>query len=131
MLPPLLNFALYFLACLLFWLAALAIYVRITPYPELRLVREGNVAAALSLSGTAIGLAMPLASLAAHAVSLWDLAIWALVALAVQLALWFVLGLTLFRGLRESITQDRRSVGLVVGAFSASVGLLNAASLTY
>ena len=88
-------------------------------------------AAAILAAGIAIGLAMPLASLAAHAVSLWDLAIWVLVALAVQLALWFVLGLTLFRGLRESITQDRRSVGLVVGAFSASVGLLNAASLTY
>jgi putative membrane protein len=86
-----LNFLLYFSLVIALWAAAIAVYVRITPYPEFRLAREGNLAATISLVGTALGLALPLASLAAHAVSLMDLALWAGVALAIQLLCWVVL----------------------------------------
>ena len=37
------------------------IYHLVTPYHELRLIRNGNTAAALSISGAIIGLAIPLA----------------------------------------------------------------------
>ena len=37
----------------------------------------------------------------------------------------------LVRTLREAILADRASVGLVLGALSLGLGLLNAASLTY
>jgi len=128
---PFLNFALYLAACLAFWAVSLLIYVRATPYPEFALVRDGNLAAALSLTGAALGLALPIASLAAHAVSLADLAVWAALALAVQLAGWWILSRTVFRSLREAIVTGNHSVGLVLGAFSAGLGLLNAACLTY
>ena len=39
-----------------------AIYVRITPYRELALIRENNMAAAFSLSGAIIGMVVPLAN---------------------------------------------------------------------
>lgn len=125
------NFALYFVTCLVFWAAAMRVYVAITPYREFAMVAEGNKAAAYSLSGTALGLALPLASLAVHAASLADLAAWALVGLITQLAFWWVLARFVFRDLNGALQADRQSVGMVLGALSAIVGLLDAACLTY
>jgi len=130
-LSPLLNFALYFGTALALWALMLALYDLLTPYPEFRLVHEGNQAAAWSLAGTALGLALPLASLVAHAVSLLDLASWAAVALLAQGALWWVARRLLFPDLREAILADRVSVGVLLGALSLGLGVLNAASLTY
>lgn len=126
-----LNFALYFGTALLAWGLSLALYMAVTPYAELTLVRQGNRAAAWSLSGTALGLALPLASLVAHAVSLVDLAVWALLALVAQLLLWLLARRLLVPELREAIQADRQSVGIMLGSLSLALGLLNAASLTY
>ncbi|MDT7835540.1 DUF350 domain-containing protein [Aquabacterium sp. OR-4] len=126
-----LNFALYFGTALLAWGLSLALYMAVTPYAELALVRQGNRAAAWSLSGTALGLALPLASLVAHAVSLVDLAVWALLALVAQLLLWLLARRLLVPELREAIQADRQSVGIMLGSLSLALGLLNAASLTY
>ncbi|HLU92099.1 MAG TPA: DUF350 domain-containing protein, partial [Pedomonas sp.] len=51
---------------------ALAIYMAITPYRAIALVRAGNTAAAVVLGGTAVSLAVPLAFCLAGAVNLWD-----------------------------------------------------------
>lgn len=126
-----LNFASYFATSLALWVVSLYGYVHLTPYREFELVRQGNRAAALSLSGTALGLALPLASLAANAVSLGDLALWAVLALVVQLLMWFALSRTVFTNLKTDITNGNCSVGLVLGGFSTAIGLLNAACLTY
>lgn len=126
-----LNFALYFGTALLAWGLSLALYMIVTPYAELALVRQGNRAAAWSLAGTALGLALPLASLVAHAVSLADLAAWAALALLAQLLLWWLARRALVPDLREAIESDRQSVGVLLGALSLGLGLLNAASLTY
>ena len=40
-------------------IAGIWVYTKITPYNEFQLIREGNVAAAVSLSGACIGLAIP------------------------------------------------------------------------
>ncbi len=126
-----LNFLLYFSLVMVLWAAAIAVYVRITPYPEFQLAREGNVAATISLVGTALGLAFPLASLAAHAVDLMDLAMWAGVALAIQLLCWVVLARLVFPWMTAAIAANQTSAGLLLGGISAGIGLLNAASLTY
>ena len=52
------------------------IYEKITPYPELELVREGNIAASISLAAGILGLAIPLAACLKGSVSLWDIFIW-------------------------------------------------------
>ena len=59
----------------------LAVYTLITPVKEWALVREGNVAAACSLGGAAIGLSLPIASLSVHSVSLLDMASWSGIAI--------------------------------------------------
>ena len=53
-----------------------AIYIRITPYRELALIREGNMAASFSLSGTLIGMVIPLATAVKFSVNPVDMAIW-------------------------------------------------------
>jgi putative membrane protein len=40
-------------------IAAAALYVLLTPHKEITLIREGNTAAALSLAGVLLGLAIP------------------------------------------------------------------------
>lgn len=61
------------------------IYVWTTKHDELALIRAGNTAAALSLGGAIVGLALPLAFSLAASVSLWDLLFWGVVALVMQL----------------------------------------------
>ncbi len=70
---------------LLILFVGISIYVKLTKHDELALIRAGNVAAALSLAGAIVGLALPLAVSLAAAVNLWDLVIWSFVALLLQL----------------------------------------------
>ena len=78
-------FLLYFVLALILLALFVAIYTRVTPYREIALIREGNVAASISLSGALIGLVLPLASAIAHSVSPLDMVAWGVIALVVQL----------------------------------------------
>ena len=60
---------------------ATAVYVLLTPWKELALVRGGNGAAGLALAGAIAGLALPISSALASSVTLLDLLIWGGVAL--------------------------------------------------
>jgi putative membrane protein len=123
-------FAAYFGLALLLFLGFIAIYVRITPYPEIRLIREGNTAAAASLGGALIGFALPLASAVENSVSLLDMLIWAAVALIVQLIAFGVARL-MVRDVTRQIQEGKVSAGVFVGALAVAIGLLNAASMSY
>lgn len=110
--------------------ATVAVYSWITPYHELDLIRSGNTAASISLGGTAIGLALPLWSVATYSYGLLDLLVWGAVALALQVGVFFAATL-LLKGFREGIEADRVGYGVTLGAFSIAVGLINAGSLAY
>jgi putative membrane protein len=110
--------------------ATLALYAWITPYHELRLIRDGNTAASISLGGTTIGLALPLWSVATYSYGLLDLVVWGAVALAFQVGVFFAATL-LLKGFRDGIEADRVGYGITLGAMSIAVGLLNAGSLAY
>lgn len=108
----------------------IAVYLRVTPYQEIHLIRSGNAAAAWSLGGVMIGLALPMASAMAHSISLADMALWSAVALAFQLLAYFAAGLAL-KDIRGGIEADRTAYGVALGALSVAVGILNAGALTY
>ena len=61
------------------------IYIKITSHDEMALIRDGNNAAAVSLSGAILGLAIPLAFCMANSVNVYDIVIWGLVTLVIQL----------------------------------------------
>lgn len=109
---------------------AIAVYMVITPYRELALIRDGNRTAAISLGGVLIGFGLALASTAAHSVGVGDMALWGAIALACQVAVYYVATL-LLKGLKEGIEADKTSFGLTLAAMSITMGLINAGSLTY
>jgi putative membrane protein len=120
----------YFVAGLLLFGAFLAVYGWVTPYNERALIREGNVAAAISLSGAIVGFMLPLASAIAHSVSVIDMVIWGLVALVVQVAVFAVVTRALPH-FGEGIRSGKAASATLLAALAVAVGLLNAACMTY
>jgi Predicted membrane protein len=108
----------------------LALYVRITPYREIALIREGNMAAAFSLSGAMLGFIVPLASAVEHSVSMVDMAIWGVIAMAVQLAAFVAVKL-MIPALTRDVPEGHAAQGFFLGTFSLGVGLLSAACMSF
>lgn len=123
-------FAIYLVASLSLLALFITIYIWITPYRELALIREGNVAAAASLSGTILGFTIPVAYSIAQSVNLVDMALWSVISLVVQLLVFF--GVTrVLPGLARDIPAGKIAPGLLLGTLSLATGLLNAACMTY
>lgn len=53
-----------------------AVYLRCTPAAELRLIKEGNLACALSFGGALVGFCLPLATSIANNIHLLDFMLW-------------------------------------------------------
>ena len=124
------EFLLYFAASLALLALFLAIYVWITPYRELTLIREGNAAAAVSLSGTILGFAIPLAHAVAQSVNLAEMALWGVIALVLQLLVFFIVT-RVIPGIVRDIPEGKIAPGILLGALSLTAGILNAACMTY
>ncbi|MEN9353703.1 MAG: hypothetical protein RL318_1028 [Fibrobacterota bacterium] len=106
------------------------LYTAITPHSEWTLLRQGNISASLAFGGSLLGFVLPLASAISHSVSLVDCVVWGIVALFVQLGAFFGLRLVL-RNLPQDIEADKRGVGLFAALFFLSIGVLNAACMTW
>ena len=124
------DFLLYLAASLALVALFVFIYTRITPYKEFTLIREGNVAAAASLSGTILGFVIPLAYAVAQSVNLADMALWGLIALVVQLLVFFAVT-RIIPTLARDIPEGKAAPGILLGALSLATGILNAACMTY
>lgn len=123
-------FMLYFAATLALLGLFVAIYIRITPYRELALIREGNSAATASLTGAMLGFVIPLARSVTQSANLADMALWGLIALVVQLLVYFACT-RLMPGLTADIPAGKAAPGIFLGAVSLATGILNAACMTY
>lgn len=123
-------FAAYFGLALVLLGAFLAIYLWMTPYAEIRLIREGNVAAGTSLGGAMIGFVIPLAGAIENSVSLLDMLIWAGIALAVQLFAYFVVH-RLLPHLPRDVAEGKLASGVFLAATAIALGLLSAACMSY
>jgi len=128
-LAGLLAFLLYFALGLLLLAAFLAIYIAVTPYKEIALIREGNAAAAISLGGAIIGYVLPLSRAIAQSVSVVDMLAWGAVALVAQVVVYFVVARAVPR-FPEAIRAGRVSAATFLAALAVAVGLLNAAAMT-
>ena len=124
------DFLVYLALALVLLAFFIAVYVRVTPYREIALLREGNMAAAFSLSGSLLGFVIPLAAAVEHSVNLVDMTIWGLVAMFIQL-LAFVAVKLMIPSIVRDIPEGKQAQGLFLGAISLAVGLLNAACMSY
>ena len=124
------DFLLYLAISSVLLAVFIALYLRITPYREIALIRENNMAAAFSFSGTLIGMVIPLANVVEHSVNPVDMVIWGFIALLVQLIV-FVIARISFPKIVVDIPAGKQASGFVLGAISIAAGLLNAACMTY
>jgi putative membrane protein len=124
------DFLVYLALALVLLALFIVIYIRVTPYREMALIREGNMAASFSLSGSLLGFIIPLAAAVQHSVSLVDMAIWGLIAMVVQIAAFVVVKL-LIPSITEDIPAGKGAQGFFLGSLSLGVGLLNAACMSY
>lgn len=122
------NFALYFGASLLIIAVFLVIYAFITPYDELTLIRAGNTAAAISLSGTLIGMILPVAFAVVSSHNIHTMLIWGGIACCIQLLVFLAVRLTL-PSLNHDIPAGKTASSLFLATLSVGVGILNAACL--
>ena len=107
--------------------AAAALYVLLTPHKEITLIREGNAAAAVSLSGVLVGLAIPLAASLKASTNILEVALWGVVTVVVQLLVFRLVDMIL-RGLPRRIQEGEVSAAaLLVGAKIATALVIAAA----
>ena len=102
----------------------------VTPHAEIKLIRENNLAAAVAFAGSLIGFSLPLANTIAGSVSLVDCAIWGLIALVVQILIYFIARIPMPK-MSERIEKGEMASGVWLGSASLSGGLLNAACMSY
>jgi putative membrane protein len=108
--------------------SGVTLYQLITPYHELDLIRSGNTAAAVSLSGAILGLALPLAFCMAGIVSVWDIIVWGVLALIIQL-LAYRIGDALLKGLPSRIEAGEMGAAALVAAIKLAVAMINSAAI--
>jgi putative membrane protein len=92
------------------------------------LVREGNLAAAVSLGGILLGLAIPLAAAMKASTNLVDLTLWGVATLVVQLLISRLTDLAL-HGLSKRIQDGEVAAATLLAAVKIATGLVLGAAV--
>ena len=119
----------HFLVTIAMLVVGVTIYIWITPHKDVTLVREGNVAAAISLSGAILGLAIPLAMSMSVSVNVADIVIWGLLTLVIQLIVFRLVDLVL-PDLSARIEAGDVAAALLLSAIKLAVAVITAAAVS-
>jgi putative membrane protein len=119
----------YFAVALGAMVLFVAIYTAITPYWEIRLIRQGNSAAAVSLGGAMLGYTCPLAQAVSQSGSLADMLLWSAVGLAGQLLAYGITRLILPK-LSADVYEGKIAPAVFLATLSIAIGILNAAAMS-
>jgi putative membrane protein len=122
-------FLAYFCVSLIIVIGYLLLYTRMTPHDEFDLIRNNVPGAAISLGLSLLGFSLPVASAIAHAVNIVDCVIWSLIALVVQVIVFYVAGIPI-PDLSKRIAAGEIAPAIWLGLASLAAGVLSAASMT-
>ena len=111
-------------------IAYLFIYTRITAHDEFKLLEQNLPGPAIALGLSLLGFAIPLASAIAHSASVLDCAIWAVIALVIQIVVYFIVRIPV-SNFAQRMEQGEIAPAIWLGLASLSAGVLNAACMTY
>lgn len=126
------HFAAHFSVALLALIIFKVVYTLITPHNEWALIKnDKNIAAALGLGGAIIGFSIALYGVISNSVSLLDVVIWAVVALLAQCLAFIVVRFIFMPRIVKRIEEGEVSAGTMLAVANISVGLLNAACMSY
>lgn len=123
-------FLVAFVAAGLFAILFKIIYQAATPYHEHTLIREGNVAAAITLGAALLGYILVLASALEHTASLIEFGIWALIAGVIQIVAFTIVRRIVMPDFSDRIVRGEVAAAIYMASISLGVGLLNAACLS-
>ena len=124
------NFLVYLAISLVLLRVFVSIYIRVTPFPEFTLIREGNIGAAFSLGGAIVGFVIPLGASIRFSVNLVDMLIWGVIALAVQIAAFVVVKFSV-PTVCDDIAKGNAAQGFFLGSTALAAGILNASCMSF
>ncbi len=104
------------------------VHVLLTPMKEMKLIREGNISAGISVAAVIVGLAIPMSACLETATSVYNILIWGVVAILLQLLAFRIADL-LLRDLPKRIERDEMGSALVLAAIKVSAAMVMAAGL--
>lgn len=104
------------------------LHVLLTPMKEMKLIRDGNISAGISMAAVIVGLAIPMSACLVTAASIYDILIWGAVAILLQLLAFRVADLIL-HDLPKRIEQDEIGSALVLAAVKIGAAMVMAAAL--
>ena len=123
------TFAAHFLIALTTWLLAVAVMLRLTPADEIKLIRAGNVAAAVWAGGTGIAMAIPIASAMRFSGTTAEVVVWSLLAAIIQLVAYYaacrIAGKT-----QQKLESGDMASAVFVAAIQIAIALITAAALS-
>jgi putative membrane protein len=128
-LPQFTNYMIYMLLSGVVLVVFFVIYTRVTPCDELLQIRQGNMAAALTLGGAVLGFSLTVASCILHTSSIAGFLAWSAAALVVQLLAYIVTTRCLSIS-KEHIESGNVAYGGLLGSVSLAVGAINAACIS-
>ena len=123
------NYLLHLLSGLLMVGLFVVIYMRVAPFHELALIRQGIVAPALSLGGATIGFSLTVASSILHNDSYALFLMWGSCGLVVQVITYALLARA-FPRLPDQLAGNNVAAGASAGVLSLVVGIINAACMS-
>ena len=121
-------FLVYFCTAIIAVVVYLFVYTRITPHDEFKLIRDNDPAAAVALGLSLLGFTLPLVSAIAHSANVFDCMIWSLVALIVQVVVYYVIKIPV-PNLSAKIAAGELAPAIWLGLSSLAAGALNAACM--
>ena len=119
----------YFGVAIVAVLVFVAIYIAVTPHREFKLIRENNIAAAISLGGALLGYTIPLAKAVSQSEGIRDMLVWSGVALVAQLVAYGVARMIL-PTISSEVSEGKVAPAVFLAACAVCVGMLNAAAMT-
>ncbi|PVE23502.1 hypothetical protein DC522_15245 [Microvirga sp. KLBC 81] len=129
-LAGLLDFLIFFVIAIALVALYLGTYTVATMHNEFTLIRQNVISASTALGFSLVGFALPLGSAIVHAQGIPDLLVWGLVALAVQIVVYWLVRIVM-PNLSQRIASGEMAAALFLGAASLSAGIINAASMTF
>jgi putative membrane protein len=119
-----LLFVAYLAASLLMLFAFTMLYLRVTPYDDVKDIHDGKVAPAIALGGAMLGFTFPLLMSSYLHASFWAFAVWSIIAGLVQLGVFAAI----YRFMPRAIETNNIAGSLIFAFAAVCAGLLNAAS---
>ncbi|MDB5598923.1 MAG: hypothetical protein JWN71_967 [Xanthobacteraceae bacterium] len=122
-------FLVYFAVGSLLIIAYIYVYTWITAHDEFDCMRRNVPGAAVALGLSVIGFALPVSSAMGHAANVLDCVIWSVIALAVQVLVYYLARLPM-PNLSQRISDGELAPAIWLGLASVTGGMISASSMS-